>query len=137
MSEGAPQIVHVAITPEGMILPPDILHVGPIVHVGVSLFDIVLVSLQKPVSQKGLHALRNGFRLSLRLLSLGIRGVQLSAYHPGQYQGDDTLKAQQRQTNGVDYIISRDVKGFEEDAIPCYSPKEFLENIESGLIKII
>ena len=50
---------------------------------------------------------------------------------------EDAVQYSVAETNGVDYIISRDVKGFEEDTIPCYSPKEFLIKIDSGLIKVI
>ena len=50
---------------------------------------------------------------------------------------EDAVQYSVAETNGVDYIISRDINGFEERLIPCFSPKEFLKMIDSGLIQVV
>ena len=49
---------------------------------------------------------------------------------------EDAVQYSVAESNGVDYIITRDIKGFEEKAIPCYPPNEFLELIAEGEIII-
>ena len=43
---------------------------------------------------------------------------------------EDAVQYSVAESNGVDYIITRDVKGFEENAIPCYTPNDFLRLIQ-------
>ena len=47
---------------------------------------------------------------------------------------EDAVQYSVAESNGVDYIISRDAGEFEENAIPCCSPREFLEKTASGEI---
>ena len=47
---------------------------------------------------------------------------------------EDAVQYSVAESNGIDYIISRDAKSFEETAIPCYSPTEFIESIATGKI---
>ena len=49
---------------------------------------------------------------------------------------EDAVQYSVAESNGVDYIISRDVNGFEETSIPCYSPTGFLRMIQTGEIII-
>ena len=49
---------------------------------------------------------------------------------------EDAVQYSVAESNGVDFIISRDEKGFEEKTIPCYSPNEFLRLISNGIISV-
>ena len=40
---------------------------------------------------------------------------------------EDAVQYTVAENNGVDCIITRNKKDFEENKIPCYSPAEFLE----------
>lgn len=42
---------------------------------------------------------------------------------------EDAVQYTVAETNHVDYIITRDRKGYEESAIPVMAPKEFIEKI--------
>ena len=52
----------------------------------------------------------------------------------GTNQGftEDAVQYTVAEANGVDCIITRNKGDFEEDAIPCYSPQEFLEKYQKG-----
>ena len=45
---------------------------------------------------------------------------------------EDAVQYSVAESNGVDYIITRDVKGYEEKAIPSYSPSHFLEFLKQS-----
>ena len=44
---------------------------------------------------------------------------------------EDSVQYTVAETNGVDYIITRNVSDFEENAIPVLTPREFLEFYEN------
>ena len=40
---------------------------------------------------------------------------------------EDAVQYTVAESNGIDCIITRNIKDFEEQEIPCLSPKEFVE----------
>ena len=51
MPEGSPQVPHVPVPLQGLVLGIDIFHVGPVIQVSEPLGDIMLIPLQQPVPQ--------------------------------------------------------------------------------------
>ena len=49
---------------------------------------------------------------------------------------EDAVQYTVAESNGVDFIITRDQNGFEEKTVPSMSPKEFLDQLNDGNIII-
>ena len=45
---------------------------------------------------------------------------------------EDAVQYTVAESNGVDCIITRNKGDFEEDAIPCYTPQEFIRKYTEG-----
>ncbi len=80
MAECAAEIIHVSVTTQGVVLTPDIFHVGPVIQIRLALFEIVLVSLQEPVPQHRLHGQAH------RLVGLDLQADK--ADKPGEETGN-------------------------------------------------
>ena len=46
---------------------------------------------------------------------------------------EDAVQYTVAEANGVDYIVTRNTKDFEEDTIPCMTPDDFIETIAKSL----
>ena len=82
-----PQVVHIPVAPEHMVVPPDVFQVAPVVQVRPALFQVVLVPLQEPVPQHGLHSQLHG----PVLFHLEADKPEQACRHPGNAQDAQPL----------------------------------------------
>ena len=69
------------------------------------------------------------FRKKIRILSVTEKDID-TAFARDWKDFEDALQYTVAESNGVDCIITRNQRDFEEDAIPCYNPREFLEKFQ-------
>ena len=66
------------------------------------------------------------FRKKISILSVTEKDIDV-AFSRDWKDFEDAVQYTVAENNGVDCIITRNKKDFEEDKIPCYSPTEFIE----------
>ncbi len=65
------------------------------------------------------------FRRRIHILSVTEQDID-TAFARDWKDFEDAVQYTVAESNGVDCIISRNKGDFEEDAIPCYQPQEFI-----------
>lgn len=99
--------------------------------VSSSAITDILYVLRRAVKDRVLVRQKyESFRRRINILSVTEKDID-TAFARDWKDFEDAVQYTVAESNGVDCIISRNKKDFEEDRIPCYSPQEFL-----GLFKI-
>ena len=87
----------------------------------------ILYVLRRAVKDRELVKQKySSFRKRVSILSVTEQDID-TAFLKDWKDFEDAVQYTVAESNGVDCIITRNKKDFEEDAIPCYSPQEFLE----------
>lgn len=91
-----------------------------------AITDIIYV-LRRAVKDKEIvKAKYKSFRKKIDILSVTERDIDV-AFSRDWKDFEDAVQYTVAESNGVDCIITRNKKDFEEDEIPCYSPNEFVD----------
>ena len=90
----------------------------------------ILYVLRRAVKDRQLVRKKyESFRKKIRILSVTEKDID-TAFARDWKDFEDALQYTVAESNGVDCIITRNQRDFEEDAIPCYNPREFLEKFQ-------
>ena len=91
-----------------------------------AITDILYVLRRAVKDRKLLREKYESFRKKIRILSVTEKDID-TAFARDWKDFEDAVQYTVAESNGVDCIITRNKDDFEENAIPCYSPQEFLE----------
>ncbi len=91
-----------------------------------AITDIIYV-LKRAVKDAELVKTKyESFRKKISILAVTEKDID-TAFSRDWKDFEDAVQYTVAENNGVDCIITRNKKDFEENKIPCYSPAEFLE----------
>ena len=100
--------------------------------VSSSAITDILYVLRRAVKDRELVREKyDGFRKKISILSVTEKDID-TAFARDWNDFEDAVQYTVAESNGVDCIITRNKDDFEEDAIPCYTPQEFLEKFAKG-----
>jgi len=98
--------------------------------VSSSAITDILYVLRRAVKDRNLVREKyESFRKKISILSVTEKDID-TAFARDWKDFEDAVQYTVAESNGVDCIITRNKGDFEEDAIPSYSPKEFLEKFQ-------
>ena len=101
--------------------------------VSSSAITDILYVLRRAVKDRNLVREKyEDFRKRISILSVTEKDIDTAFARDWKDFEDAVQYTLVAESNGVNCIITRNKADFEEDAIPCYSPKEFLEKYQKG-----
>ena len=100
--------------------------------VSSSAITDILYVLRRAVKDRELvRSKYESFRKKISILSVTEKDID-TAFARDWKDFEDAVQYTVAESNDVDCIITRNKGDFEEDEIPCYSPKDFLEKFTEG-----
>jgi len=98
--------------------------------VSSSAITDILYVLRRAIKDRYIvRAKYESFRKKIRILSVTEKDIDI-AFARDWKDFEDAVQYTVAESNNVDSIITRNKDDFEENAIPCYSPQEFLEKYQ-------
>ena len=100
--------------------------------VSSSAITDILYVLRRAVKDRQLVREKyESFRKKISILSVTEKDID-TAFARDWKDFEDAVQYTVAESNGVDCIITRNKDNFEEDAIPCYTPQEFIGKYTEG-----
>lgn len=100
--------------------------------VSSSAITDILYVLRRAVKDRALVKSKySSLREKISILSVTEKDID-TAFARDWKDFEDAVQYTVAESNGVDCIITRNRGDFEEDEIPCYTPREFLEKYTKG-----
>ena len=91
-----------------------------------AITDILYVLRRAVKDRELIRSKYESFRKKISILSVTEKDID-TAFARDWKDFEDAVQYTVAESNDVDCIITRNKGDFEEDEIPCYSPKDFLE----------
>ena len=96
-----------------------------------AITDILYVLRRAVKDRQLVREKYESFRKKISILSVTEKDID-TAFARDWKDFEDAVQYTVAESNGVDCIITRNKGDFEEDAIPCYTPQEFIGKYTEG-----